>query len=150
MLTGFNTDFKYQDKIYHCQTEDGGVNNPYITSLMYHQGAILARRQTDYSDILKADCLEDVVRDLMKEQHKQMIRDLMQGKLETNANAQPQTAAAPAVPTPKAAASAPAAKAAAPPPPPPPPPPKLPEEVKEKSLDDIILEFLEQEDISKK
>jgi hypothetical protein len=150
MLTGFNTDFKFQDKIYHCQTEDGGVNNPYITSLMYHQGAILARRQTDYSDILKADCLEDVVRDLMKEQHKQMIRDLMQGKLETNVNAQPQ-AAAPAMPAPTAAAAAPAAKAAGPPPPPPPPPPpKPPEDVREKSLDDIILEFLEQEDRSKK
>jgi uncharacterized membrane protein len=118
---------------------------------MYHQGAILARRQTNYADILKADCLEDVVRDLMKEQHKQMIRDLMQGKLETNVNAQPQAAAAPAMPAPTAAAAAPAAKAAAPPPPPPPPPPpKPPEEVREKSLDDIILEFLEQEDRSKK
>jgi hypothetical protein len=150
MLTGYNTDFKFQDKIFHCQTEDGGVNSPYITSLMYHQGAILARRQTNYADILKADCLEDVVRDLMKEQHKQMIRDLMQGKLETNVNAQPQAAAAPVIPAPTATVSAPAAKAVAPPPPPPPPPPKPPEEVKEKSLDDIILEFLEQEDTSKK
>ena len=143
MLTGFNTDFKYQDKIYHCQTEDGGVNNPYITSLMYHQGAILARRQTNYADILKADCLEDVVRDLMKEQHKQMIRDLMQGKLEVNVNAPASMAPAPA-----------AAKAAPAPPPPavktaPPAPPPKAEEVKEKSLDDVILEFLSQEDSKK-
>jgi len=146
MLTGYNTDFKFQGQVYHCQTEDGGVKNPYITSLMYHQGAILARRQTSYADILKADCLEEVVRELMMEQHKQMIRDLMQGKLETNANALPaeppsapvKTAPAPAAPPPAAAV-----------PKPPPPPPK-PEEIKEKSLDDIILEFLEQEDASKK
>jgi hypothetical protein len=146
MLTGYNTDFKFQGQVYHCQTEDGGGNNPFITSLMYHQGAILARRKTSYADILRADCLEDVVRELMMEQHKQMIRDLMQGKLETNANALPaeppaapvKAAPAPAVPPPAAAV-----------PQPPPPPPK-PEEIKEKSLDDIILEFLEQEDISKK
>src|SRR5574340_870340 len=86
MLTGYNTDFKFQGEVYHCQTEDGGVKSPNITSLMYHKGAILARRQTSYADILRADCLEDVVRELMMEQHKQMIRDLMQGKLETNAN----------------------------------------------------------------
>ncbi|MHB8844927.1 MAG: hypothetical protein ACYC7L_09280 [Nitrospirota bacterium] len=138
MLTGYNTDFKFQGEVYHCQTEDGGVKSPNITSLMYHKGAILARRQTSYADILRADCLEDVVRELMMEQHKQMIRDLMQGKLETNANAPHEEKAAPA---PKAAAAAPAApeKKTAPPPPKPP-------EVKEKSLDDIILEFLEQDD----
>jgi hypothetical protein len=141
MLTGHNTDFKFQGQVYHCQTEDGGHNNPNITSLMYHQGAILARRKTSYADILKADCLEDVVRELMMEQHKQMIRDLMQGKLETNVNATP--AEVPAAPTKAAPALAQEVKKA------PPPPPK-PEEITEKSLDDIILEFLEQEDISKK
>lgn len=147
MLTGYNTDFKFQGKIYHCQTEDGGHGNPFITSLMYHQGAILARRQTSYADILKADCLDDVVRELMMEQHKQMIRDLMQGKLDVNANAAAAAIVSPAK-APAASAAAPAAKPApkaAPPPPPPPPPPKE-EEVKEKSLDDIILEFLSQED----
>ena len=139
MLTGYNTDFKFDGKIYHCQTEDGGVNSPFITSLMYHQGAILASRKTSYADILRADCLEDVVRELMMEQHKQMIRDLMQGKLQVNANAQPQAA-----PAPKAsAAPAPEAKTS-------PPPPARAEEVREKSLDDIILEFLEQEDRAKR
>ncbi|MEK6743333.1 MAG: hypothetical protein AABZ15_06980 [Nitrospirota bacterium] len=140
MLTGYNTDFKFDGKIYHCQTEDGGVHSPFITSLMYHQGAILASRKTSYADILKADCLDDVVRELMMEQHKQMIRDLMQNKLEVNVNAPHHEE-----PAPKAAAPAqpaPEVKKA------PPPPPK-PEEIKEKSLDDIILEFLVQDDKAK-
>ncbi len=135
MLTGYNTDFKFQNKIYHVQTEDGGVSSPYITSLLYHQGAILASRKTSYADILKADCLEEVVRELMMEQHKQMIRDLMQGKLDLN-NA-PHEAAYHAPVAPAAAEPAPAPKAA------PAPSPKVPE--KEKSLDDIILDFLAQE-----
>jgi len=137
MLTGYNTDFKFQNKVYHVQTEDGGVNSPFITSLLYHQGAILASRKTSYADILKADCLEEVVRELMMEQHKQMIRDLMQGKLDLN-NA-PHEAAyhAPAAAAKPEARSepAPAPKAA----------PAPQEPAKEKSLDDIILDFLAQE-----
>ncbi len=128
MLTGYNTDFKFQGKVYHCQTEDGGVGSPFITSLMYFQGAILASRKTSYADIVKADCLDEVVRELMMEQHKQMIRDLMQGKLELNANSSAPKAAPPKpAPVPKAA------------------PPEIVVPAAEKSLDDIILDFLAQE-----
>ncbi len=146
MLTGYNTDFKFQGKIYHCQTEDGGVNSPYITSLLYLQGAILASRKTSYADILKADCLEEVVRELMMEQHKQMIRDLMKGKLNLKnapheATYTSSTASKPAPDRSKEPAPGPKptpapAKA-------PSPPPREP--VKEKGLDDIILDFLAQE-----
>jgi len=94
MLTGYNTDFKFQGKIYHVQTEDGGLNSPSITSLLYYQGAILASRKTSYADIIKADCLEEVVRELMMEQHKQMIRDLMHGKLDVQTPSQQPTQAA--------------------------------------------------------
>ncbi len=125
MLTGYNTDFKFQGKIYHVQTEDGGINNPFITSLLYHQGAILASRKTGYADIIKADCLEEVVRELMMEQHKRLIRDLMHGKLESKTAAQSAQEAAPVTAPPPATA------------------PK--EAVNERSLDDIIQEFLEQE-----
>jgi hypothetical protein len=144
MLTGYNTDFKFQGKIYHCQTEDGGQNSPFITSLLYFQGAILASRKTSYADILKADCLDEVVRELMMEQHKQMIRDLMQGKLDLN-NA-PHEAAYDPAPASKAASSgvaAPAPKA-----PPVKAAPAVP--VQEKSLDDIILDFLAQEQRERK
>lgn len=136
MLTGYNTDFKFQGKVYHCQTEDGGINSPFITSLMYHQGAILASRKTSYEDIIKADCLDDVVRELMMEQHKQMIRDLMQGRLFPGGARPP--------------AAAPAQQPAPVPDIPPPPPPPRPEEVREKSLDDVILDFLAQEEKSNK
>lgn len=151
MLTGYNTDFKFQGKIYHVQTEDGGINSPAITSLLYHQGAILASRKTSYADILKADCLEDVVRELMMAQHKQMIRDLMHGKLDVNTA--PHEAAyqtpAPRTPARKPAAAPNAApvrekvpekQAAA-------ATPQSPkkEEEKGKNLDDIILDFLAQE-----
>ncbi|OGW34841.1 MAG: hypothetical protein A2010_01085 [Nitrospirae bacterium GWD2_57_9] len=143
MLTGYNTDFKFQGKVYHCQTEDGGVNSPFITSLLYFQGAILASRKTSYADILKADCLDEVVRELMMEQHKQMIRDLMQGKLDLN-NAPHEAAYEPAA-VPKAEQAPKPAEAPAPAPKQATPPAAVKEPVKEKSLDDIILDFLAQE-----
>jgi hypothetical protein len=143
MLTGYNTDFKFQGKVYHCQTEDGGVNSPFVTSLLYLRGAILASRKTSYADILKADCLDEVVRGLMMDQHKQMIRDLMHGKLDLNNAPHESTytpaaasAPAPAVPTATAAEEKPS---------PPSPTPSKAEVKKEKGLDDIILDFLAQE-----
>jgi hypothetical protein len=135
MLTGYNTDFKFQGKVYHCQTEDGGVNSPYVTSLLYLQGAILASRKTSYADILKADCLDGVVRELMMEQHKQMIRDLMHGKLDLN-NAPHESTYTPAT----ASVPAPAKEK---PSPPSPTPRKA--DAKEKDLDTVILDFLAQE-----
>ena len=140
MLTGYNTDFKFQGKIYHCQTEDGGVNSPYVTSLLYLQGAILASRKTSYADILKADCLDEVVRELMMEQHKQIIRDLMHGKLDLNNAPHESTytssttsVPAPAVPEPAKEKTSPTS----------PTPSKA--DAKEKGLDDIILDYLAQE-----
>jgi hypothetical protein len=140
MLTGYNTDFKFQGKTYHCQTEDGGVNSPSITSLLYLQGAILASRKTSYADILKADCLDEVVRELMMEQHKQMIRDLMHGKLDLN-NA-PHESTYMSSTAPAAAPTPPPAEEKAPAPPPAPP---SSAGAKDKGLDDMILDFLAQE-----
>lgn len=80
MLTGFNTDFKYKGTVYHVQTEDNGMNNPTIITLLYEGGAILASRKTSYGDILKFEKLEMVVKELMEVQHKQVIKDLIAGK----------------------------------------------------------------------
>ncbi len=87
MLTGYNTDFVYKGKNFHVQTEDNGVKNPVIVTLLYREGKILSSRKVSYADILKVDCLESAVRDLMKDQHKKMIKDLRDGKFETKAEA---------------------------------------------------------------
>jgi hypothetical protein len=147
MLTGYNTDFKCKGRIYHCQTEDGGADSPFITSLLYNQGAILASRKTSYADIIKADCLNDVVRELMMEQHKQMIRDLMHGKFDSG---DVPHEAAPAAAVAEKPASRPVVAEAPEVVVQPPPPPPVAEDIPEKSLDDIILEFLAQEQKERK
>jgi hypothetical protein len=106
MLTGFNTDFRYKGTVYHVQTEDNGVGNPVIVTLLYRGGAILASRKTSYADILKFNKLEKVVREIMEEQHKQVIKDLVAGsftlkeeKLPDSDMPAPSLSAAPAVKT---------------------------------------------------
>ena len=78
-VTGFNHNIKHKGKVYHVQTEDSGVNNPHIITHLFVGGNILASKKTSYADIVKADNLAEVVRELMEEQHKEMLRNLING-----------------------------------------------------------------------
>jgi len=82
MVVGFNHNFSYQGEIYHIQTEDSGKVNPNIVTLLYQGGAILASKKTSYADIAKVDNLEQIVEELMKEQHKNMLRSLKSGEFD--------------------------------------------------------------------
>lgn len=79
MVPGFNHNIKHKGKIYHIQTEDSGVGTPHIITLLYIGGTILARKKTSYADILKVNDLNFVVRELMEEQHKSMLKQLISG-----------------------------------------------------------------------
>ena len=78
-VTGFNHNIKHKGKVYHVQTEDSGVNNPHIITHLFVGGNILASKKTSYADILNAENLSEVVRELMEEQHKEMLRNLING-----------------------------------------------------------------------
>jgi hypothetical protein len=80
MLVGYNTNISYKGTVYHIQTEDSGKNNPVIVTLLYAQGAILASRKTSYADLVNDPEYREKVRDLMKIQHKIMIKELVAGK----------------------------------------------------------------------
>ncbi len=78
-VTGFIHYIKYKGRVYHVQTEDSGVNNPHIITHLFVGGNILASKKTSYADILNAESLSEVVRELMEEQHKEMLRNLING-----------------------------------------------------------------------
>ena len=79
MVVGFNHNFSYKGQVYHVQTEDSGIRNPHIITLLYRGGTILASKKTSYADIIKVDNLESVVEELMKSQHREMLRLLKNG-----------------------------------------------------------------------
>jgi hypothetical protein len=78
-VTGFNHNIKHKGKVYHVQTEDSGVANPHIITHLFVGGNILATKKTSYADIVKAENLAELVREMMEEQHKQMLRNLING-----------------------------------------------------------------------
>lgn len=82
MVVGFNHNFRYNGEVYHIQTEDSGVKSPNIVTLLYQGGTILASKKTSYADIAKIDNLDKVVEELMKEQHKGMLRSLKSGEFD--------------------------------------------------------------------
>jgi hypothetical protein len=85
MVLGFNHNVMYRGEVFHVQTEDSGVAIPHIITLLYRGGVILCSQKTSYSDILKIDNLETVVEELMKEQHKGMMRRLKSGEFDERA-----------------------------------------------------------------
>jgi septum formation inhibitor-activating ATPase MinD len=82
MIPGFNHNIRYRGVLYHIQTEDSGIENPVVTTLLYKGGTILSSKRTSYSDIVNSDKMEEVVKEIMKEQHKLMLFDLKNGVFE--------------------------------------------------------------------
>ena len=80
MVTGFNTDVKYQGVAYHVQTEDKGPGTPMILALIYKGGEILGSMRTMYSDQLKGEDDEKQIAQMMEDQHKAVMADVKRGK----------------------------------------------------------------------
>jgi hypothetical protein len=85
MVLGFNHNIVYKGETFHVQTEDSGVKNPHIITLLYRGGVILCSKKTSYADILAMENLESVVEELMKAQHKELMRRLKSGEFDERA-----------------------------------------------------------------
>lgn len=81
MVTGINSDVDYDGKVYHVQTEDGGINNPIILTRIFCSGILVTTRKTSYVYILEMDGFKKFVEKLMKEQHDEIIQDIHSGKV---------------------------------------------------------------------
>jgi hypothetical protein len=85
MVLGFNHNIRHKGVVFHVQTEDSGINTPHIITLLYRGGTILSSKKTSYADIIKVENLEQVVEELMKDQHKEMLRRLKAGEFDARA-----------------------------------------------------------------
>ncbi len=132
MITGFNTDIKHNEKVYHVQTEDKGVGNPYIESLVYVGGEILASKKTSYAEQLKTGVDDKWIGGLMEQQHRTMIAAIKRGRFDSPAETT--TGSVTRTPTPTLAQDA------------PPTAPVLdaPDD-EDKTLDQVIIDYLASE-----
>ena len=83
MVTGFNTDVQHDGRTYHVQTEDKGLQNPIIETLIYVGGEILAARRTSYADLLSRSLSEKEVAERIETQHNRMILDVREGRYDS-------------------------------------------------------------------
>ncbi len=157
MLTGYNTDIKHEGVIYHVQTEDGGIENPVIVSLVYRGGRILVSKKTSYAQMLGTDDYLSQLRGILERQHKTMIKAILTGNLAADGSRLPSHGQATLAPPGGRAETdpAPAAEPTSPQPAAPEKPPlevpsqpanpATPDPSAEKNLDQVILEYLASE-----
>lgn len=142
MITGYNTDIRHRDVVFHVQTEDKGTGNPCVESLVYVKGQVIANKRTGYADMLAEGKGEKDIVALMEHQHRVMIAAIKGGKLDEKVAAlnggkgvstPPQgIPVAPPPPQQPVTAAAPAAE------------PRAAEDP-DKTLDQVILEYLSAE-----
>jgi len=124
MLVGYNTNVPFKGKLYHIQTEDNGVKNPVIITLLYFKGTILASKKTSYAHLVSSPDYKEKVREMMKEQHKTMMKELIRGTHTPEVPEVPAEADQTAVPAPAAEPEAPSKQQIS------------------RSLDDVLLDYI--------
>jgi hypothetical protein len=140
LITGFNTDIKHNEKVYHIQTEDKGMQNPYIESLVYVGGEILASKKTSYAEQLKGGAVDEKwIGGLMEQQHRTMIAAIKRGRFDGPADATKTSVPTPSgtldVPTPSLPTPTQTATGSL----------RVPAISEEKTLDQVIIDYLASE-----
>lgn len=80
---GFNNNVKYQEQVFHVQTEDSGLDAPHvITHLFADGGRVIKSHKRSYErEVSRAD-VANYVRSLMKAQHMEMVLALRGGRFD--------------------------------------------------------------------
>jgi hypothetical protein len=82
MSSGFNTDIRLGDQVFHVQTEDRGPNRPIIDTVVYQNGRVLHRRSWNYEHLTASpELTADVLRQRVEDQHRAVIADIRSGAL---------------------------------------------------------------------
>jgi hypothetical protein len=82
VITGYNTDVKHGSRVFHIQTEDKGATNPFIESHVYVGGEIIGTRRTPYADLLQKGQDDQALQERMEQQHRTMIAAIQKGKFD--------------------------------------------------------------------
>lgn len=82
MLTGYNTDVKHGELVLHVQTEDKGLANPAIESVIYLRGRVLAAKRTAYENLINQGKGEREIAALMEHQHRTILAAIKAGRFD--------------------------------------------------------------------
>lgn len=86
MLIGFNNDVEFRGRMFHIQTEDHGIKDGHITTILFFSGQILDSKKISYVDDI--DGLSDdedrkkAIKKRMVELHREFYKRLFDGLYE--------------------------------------------------------------------
>lgn len=81
MITGFNTDVDSGGVVYHVQTEDKGLETPFLLTLVYDGGTILASKRQPYEDLFKNGFNEKELEARLNRQHTLICAAIKAGRI---------------------------------------------------------------------
>ena len=81
-VVGFNHNVKYGPRVYHVQTEDSGLPHAHYITHLFVGGNIVASMKSSYAEHAKQGDLPRIVRGLMEQQHKAMLKRLVSGEFD--------------------------------------------------------------------
>lgn len=88
MSSGFNTDVRVGDRVFHVQTEDRGPSHPVIDTAIYLQGRVVHRHSSSYDHLTRTvELKDDALHKRVEDQHRALIEDLRAGKLDAEIDA---------------------------------------------------------------
>ncbi|UOF00551.1 hypothetical protein ACES2L_15475 [Bdellovibrio bacteriovorus] len=78
---GFNSDITVRGQKYHVQTEDWGLQNPFLVSRIFCNGAVMKTIKTPYDTVLRLGSTqsEEAIKLALRRQHSTIIDTLMAG-----------------------------------------------------------------------
>jgi hypothetical protein len=79
-VVGYNHNVKYAERVYHVQTEDSGLPHAHFITHLFLGGNIVASMKSSYADNASDPDLPRLIRQLMEQQHKLMLRRLVAGE----------------------------------------------------------------------
>jgi hypothetical protein len=80
MVTGFNTDIKFNNVVYHIQTEPRKEAG--IETTVYVKGAVIHSLRTSYRELLDSpDYSDEKFKRMLEDQHRQVIARIRGGEI---------------------------------------------------------------------
>lgn len=82
MSSGYNTDVRVGDRVFHVQTEDRGPHRRVIDTAVYQNGRVLHRRSSSYEQFAAtSEFSAEALRQRVEDQHRAVIGELRAGPL---------------------------------------------------------------------
>lgn len=78
---GYNHNLRHGGVLFHVQSEDCGLDNPQVVTHVFVGGNVLASRRSTYEKFRAKAAVKEIVIAIMQEQHKEMMKDLVHGRI---------------------------------------------------------------------